>query len=82
MYLTRDFARLREWFARHHEEPKAWRDAAVLMGPMLLLTPDELVALTARVTELMEPYRRRERMEDAPADARPVAVHYAAFPVD
>ena len=82
VYLTRDFTRLREWFARQHEEPPEWRDAAVLMGPMLLLTADELVALSERVKELMEPYRRRERIDDAPADARPVAVHYAAFPAD
>lgn len=81
-YLARDFARLREWFARRHEQPKAWQDAAVLSGPMLLVTAAELVELNERVEALMEPYRRRERIADAPADARPVAVHYAAFPVE
>jgi DNA-binding transcriptional ArsR family regulator len=82
VYLARDFARLREWFGRQHEEPRAWRDAATLLGPMLLMTAEELVALNERVAELVEPYRRRERMDDAPADARPVTVHYAAFPID
>jgi hypothetical protein len=31
---------------------------------------------------VLDPYRRRGRMGEAPADARPVAVHYAAFPVE
>jgi DNA-binding transcriptional ArsR family regulator len=28
VYLSRDFARLRAWFARQHEESTAWRDAS------------------------------------------------------
>jgi DNA-binding transcriptional ArsR family regulator len=82
VYLNRGFARLRDWVARLHEEPKAWQDASTLMGPMLLLNADELVEVNRRVKEVLDPYRRRERMGEAPADARPVAVHYAAFPVE
>lgn len=82
VYLTRDFARMREWTAREHEEPKAWRDASTLMGPMLLLTAEELTEVNRRIREVLDPYRRRERIADAPDGARPVAVHYAAFPVD
>jgi len=82
VYLNRDFARLRDWVARLHEEPKAWQDASTLMGPMLLLNAEELVEVNRRVREVLDPYRRRERMGEAPADARPVAVHYAAFPVE
>lgn len=82
VYLNRDFARMREWVARLHEEPKAWQDASTLMGPMLLLNADELAEVNRRVKEVLDPYRRRERMAEAPADARPVAVHYAAFPVE
>jgi DNA-binding transcriptional ArsR family regulator len=82
VYLNRDFARMREWVARLHEEPKAWQDASTLMGPMLLLNAEELVEVNRRVKEVLDPYRRRERMAEAPADARPVAVHYAAFPVE
>src|SRR5690349_11279448 len=82
VYLTRDLARLRDWGARLHEEPKAWQDASTVMSPMLLLNADELVEVNRRVSEVLSPYRRRERMGRAPADARPVAVHYAAFPVE
>jgi DNA-binding transcriptional ArsR family regulator len=82
VYLNRDFARLRDWVARLHGEPKAWQDASTLMGPMLLLNADELVEVNRQVKEVLAPYRRRERMGQAPADARPVAVHYAAFPVE
>lgn len=81
VYLNRDFARLREWMAGMHEESKEWQDASTLMGPMLLLTAEELTEVNKRIGELLDPYRRRERMDDAPAEARPVAVHYAAFPV-
>jgi len=82
VYLNRDFARLRDWMARQHEEPKAWQEASALMGPMLLLNAEELVEVNRQVQEVLAPYRRRDRMADAPADARPVAVHYAAFPVE
>lgn len=82
VYLNRDFARMREWVARLHEEPKDWQDASTLMGPMLLLNAEELIEVNRRVKEVLDPYRRRERMAEAPADARPVAVHYAAFPVE
>jgi DNA-binding transcriptional ArsR family regulator len=82
VYLTRDFARLREWMARVHEEPKGWQDASALMGPILLLNAEELSEVNRRVREVLDPYRRRERMADAPGDARAVAVHYAAFPVE
>jgi DNA-binding transcriptional ArsR family regulator len=82
VYLSRDFARLRDWFARQHAEPKAWREASMLLGQMLLLTADELRRVNEAVREVLAPYQRRERMADAPEDARPVAVHYATFPVD
>jgi DNA-binding transcriptional ArsR family regulator len=82
VYLNRDFARMREAMGRLHEEPQVWRDAFTLMGPMLLLNAEELTEVNRRVKEVLEPYRRRERMAEAPDDARPVAVHYAAFPVE
>jgi DNA-binding transcriptional ArsR family regulator len=82
VYLNRDFARLREWVARSHEESKAWQEASVLMSPVLLLNAEELAEANRKIREVLDPYRRRERMADAPADARPVAVHYAAFPVE
>ena len=81
VYLSRDFARLREWFARQHSEPQAWRDAGILMGPSLLLTAEELQQVNVAVREVLMRYERRRRV-DAPADARPVAVHYAAYPIE
>jgi DNA-binding transcriptional ArsR family regulator len=82
VYLTRDFAREREWFARQDTEPPEWREASVLAGMMLLLTADELRAVDQAVRDLIEPYSRRERMADPPSGARTVAVHFAAHPVD
>ncbi|MEV4637947.1 helix-turn-helix domain-containing protein [Actinoplanes sp. NPDC049548] len=82
VFLSRDFTRLREWVARQHEEPEAWQEAATLSNSMLLVTAAELTELNVRIQELIEPYRRRERITGAPSDARPVAVHYAAFPVE
>jgi hypothetical protein len=52
------------------------------MSPMLLLNAEELAEVNRQVKEVLAPYRRRERMGDAPDDARPVAVHYAVFPVE
>jgi len=80
VYLTREYARLRAWFAREHGEPVQWREASALMGQMLLVTAEELRQVNEAVREVLAPYRRRDRV-DAPADARPVAVHYATFPV-
>jgi DNA-binding transcriptional ArsR family regulator len=82
VYVTRDFARLRDWFARQHEEPQEWRESSVLSGSILLLTAEELRAVDQAVREVLYPYRRRERMAEPPDDARTVAVHFAAFPVD
>jgi DNA-binding transcriptional ArsR family regulator len=81
-YLSRDFARLRDWFARQHTEPKQWREASTMLSQMLLLTADELRRVNAAVQDVLAPYHRHDRMADAPPDARLVAVHYAAFPVD
>lgn len=80
VYLARDFERIREWVRRARSEPKEWHDAAVIAGPMLLMTPEELKALNAAVQQLFEPYRRRARAADPPAGARIVAIHYAALP--
>ena len=82
VYLDRDFARLRDWFARSDREPAEWREASVLSGSVLLLTVDELRQVDAAVRAALEPYKRRDRFADPPAGARTVAVHFAAFPVD
>jgi DNA-binding transcriptional ArsR family regulator len=80
VYLSRDYARIKDYFARQHEEPAPWRAAATLMGKTLLLTVEELIEVNAAVNELLKPYERRRRVADPPAGARAVAVHYATFP--
>ncbi|HEX7745404.1 MAG TPA: helix-turn-helix domain-containing protein [Micromonosporaceae bacterium] len=80
VYLARDFERVREWVRRARSEPKEWQEAAVISGPMLLMTAEELTALNAAVRELFERYRRRARVADPPAGGRTVAIHYAALP--
>jgi DNA-binding transcriptional ArsR family regulator len=81
VYLTRDFALMKDYFAREHQEPAEWRSASALMGKTLLLTADELQEVTAAVNELLKPYERRRRAADPPSGARPVAVHYSVYPL-
>jgi DNA-binding transcriptional ArsR family regulator len=80
VYLARDFERVREWVRRARSEPKQWQDAAIISGPLLLMTAEELMALNAAVRELFEPYRRRARVANPPEGGRIVAIHYAALP--
>lgn len=82
VWLTRDFTRLREWFATQHTQPKQWREAGQLTGQTLLLTAEELVRVNEAVRAVLEPYERRGRIGEEPAGARTVAVHYAAYPID
>ncbi|GAA0524739.1 winged helix-turn-helix domain-containing protein [Paractinoplanes ferrugineus] len=80
LYLTRDLERVREWFARRDEEPEPWRHSGTIMGARLLLTADELAELAGRISELVDPYRMRDRQEKAPEGARRVALNLAMFP--
>ncbi len=82
VYLTRDYARLRDWLSRMHEEPEVWREASMVSDQVLMVTADELQELNQAVRDLLAPYSRRERGADAPPDARPVAANYVAFPID
>ncbi|MBK1782921.1 ArsR/SmtB family transcription factor [Prauserella cavernicola] len=60
------------------EQPSHWRDAAVLNGYSLRITPDELTALTDAVDRLIRPYVSAIRA-DAPDDARVVHAGLRAF---
>jgi DNA-binding transcriptional ArsR family regulator len=82
VYLTRDYARVRDWLARVHTEPAEWRDASSVADQMLLLTSSELRALNEAVRDLLAKYSRRERLADAPEGARTVVANFALFPVD
>ncbi|WP_329106462.1 helix-turn-helix domain-containing protein [Micromonospora sp. NBC_01699] len=81
-FAARDFERLRDWVRRSYDEPKQWYDAAIISGTVLLLTAEELTRLNAAVLELVEPYRRRNRQTEAPAEARPVALNYSTLPLE
>ncbi|MEU4419470.1 helix-turn-helix domain-containing protein [Actinoplanes sp. NPDC024001] len=80
LYLTRDQNRLRDWVGRQAHEPQEWRESAAMMGQHLLVTAEELAAISQQVRALMEPYRMRERRGTAPEGSREVVVQYAAFP--
>jgi DNA-binding transcriptional ArsR family regulator len=80
IYLERDIAKTREWVKRQPSETEEWRDAGALMGHQLTLTADELKALNAKVAELVEPYRTRNRQDDTPPGARRVNLTYLAYP--
>jgi DNA-binding transcriptional ArsR family regulator len=80
VYLTRDFQRIRNHLAKVRELPKEWYEGTALMGSNLLVTAEELKALTTAVQELVEPLKRRNRIADPPEGARTVIVHFAAFP--
>lgn len=82
VFVERDFGRVRDWVRRSHDEPKEWYDAAVIAGPILLLTAEELREVNAAVLELLAPYRRRDRQGDPPSGSRRVVVHYATVPMD
>lgn len=80
MYLNRDVARAREWISKLSGEPEEWRRAAAMVGHRLLVTAEELGALTERVNELLEPYRLRERQDAPPEGARRVDMTFLAIP--
>lgn len=80
LYLDRDARRLGEWLDRQDREPVEWQEASAVMGSTLLMTADELQALTDKVRELVEPYQMRGRRAAPPDGARQVKVTYMAFP--
>ncbi len=82
VFLERDMERARRWIRRQPAESREWRDIGTLSSHKLLLTADELRALSDQVSELMAPYRFRERQADPPAGARAVHVNFMAFPDD
>jgi DNA-binding transcriptional ArsR family regulator len=80
VFLERDLGKARDWVARLPSEPEPWRDAGSLMSHPLSMTADELKDLTAKIDELVAPYRVRDRQESAPPGARRVHFNYLAFP--
>jgi DNA-binding transcriptional ArsR family regulator len=80
LYLTRDLERTRAWIAKAMDEEGDWREVATIMGQRLLMTAAELKELNEQVRLLVEPYRLRDRQDEAPEGARRVSVSYTAIP--
>jgi DNA-binding transcriptional ArsR family regulator len=79
LYLDREEARARGWLDRARTEPPEWYAVTMLSSNRLLVTPEEMKALTERVMEIIEPYAAVTRT-DAPPDARQVFVTYRTIP--
>lgn len=82
-FLARADARLRAWRDNADHDSPEWFEAAVLNESMLLMTSDELKALTEQIFALMRPYRRfrREELDDIPEGARSVSIQLRAIPI-
>ncbi|MGW4501228.1 ArsR/SmtB family transcription factor [Micromonospora sp. NPDC004336] len=80
-WLARDLERSREWLRRVPDEPAEWYAASRLADSQLVLTADELRELNEAVDRLLEPYRKRTRV-DPPPSARTVSLNYKALPLD
>lgn len=68
----------RAYLRREDELPEEWRRAADLSTYGILVTPDELRELTARLDAALRPYLAATR-DDAPDGALPVHVFLSAF---
>ena len=78
MFVLSD-SRARQYLARLAGEPGEWQDAGFFMDSALLVTAQELQALSQAVLDLTAPYRENVRA-DRPEGARTVAVTVRAFP--
>jgi DNA-binding transcriptional ArsR family regulator len=64
--------------AQRDDQPVEWREASMLFGYALRLTPAELRELGERLDALIRPYIALTR-DDAPAESDVVALHLNAF---
>ncbi|HET7531296.1 MAG TPA: winged helix-turn-helix domain-containing protein [Mycobacteriales bacterium] len=78
--LDRATARALAWLDGSDDEPREWRDAAVIGTRALRLTPQELTALLQDVDRLCAPYAARARGDVDAGDARLVHLHLSAVP--
>jgi Helix-turn-helix domain len=77
------FEQLARWLEARPDEPREWRQAAVLGDRILYVTPAELKELGNRVSEVLDEYFERQvRPELRPPGARQVSWVNIAFPND
>jgi hypothetical protein len=78
----RYFARLQAFYDTRADYPLTWQEVTGASQSILHVTPDELRAVDAEITAVLD--RFRQRMEDRslrPADSLPVEVLLFAYPV-
>lgn len=76
--LREDQQLTQRFLDRAEEMAPEWRQAGALDSYSLLLTPEELTELAAKVDALVRPYTSTIRT-DPPSDARPVHAAFRAF---
>jgi DNA-binding transcriptional ArsR family regulator len=86
VFVEREAARLLAWHRTVTAWPPAWQQAARVSTTPVWLTAAELEEVTARLIEVAVEVedRRRERVDDPasrPADARPVQLLVAGYPL-
>lgn len=79
LYLDHEEARARAWLDRARTESPEWYAVTIMSSNRLLVTAEEMKALTEQVMKIVEPYAAVTRT-DAPAHARQVFVTYRAIP--
>jgi DNA-binding transcriptional ArsR family regulator len=80
-FLAREQDRVQRWLDRVDREPHEWLAASVLSEAIIMVTSDELTALSEAVIEMLRPYTRQRRTEP-PEGSRLVSALFRAFPID
>ncbi|SCG73775.1 winged helix-turn-helix domain-containing protein [Micromonospora coxensis] len=67
------------WFAVQHDWSPAWRDALGMGDAFMTISPERLTALNAELWQVLQRYH--DEVDPAEADAEPVQVFVAAYPL-
>ena len=74
-----DMERLDDWLQRRPDADPAWRDAAESSDFVLDLSPDELMAMSAEIDEVIERHRTAAQQSEREGRAQ-VVVLLSTFP--
>ncbi|MFD0887135.1 ArsR/SmtB family transcription factor [Streptosporangium algeriense] len=79
VFLEKEFARLRAWRGRMESEPEEWKNASLVLGATLWMTPEELSEFREFLRSMVMGYLDRvEKAELRPEGARPVRLFMAS----
>jgi DNA-binding transcriptional ArsR family regulator len=82
VFVEHEARKLLDWVQTRESHPEAWQRAASILGAHLWLTAEELDRIASDIEAVMKPYRHRsEDPTSRPADARPVRVFAASYPL-